>query len=95
MSHQPPAFHKNAVLFGHDPTPRLLAFELEGDDRIRVFARTPDGRLESQTYPFRPFVLLASTELLSGWTGGFDKLAAQLAARQLRDSDQTYRHGRA
>jgi DNA polymerase, archaea type len=72
MIHHPPAFHKNAVLFGHDPTPRLLAFELEGDDRIRVFARTPDGRVESQTVPFRPFILLASTELLSGWTGRSD-----------------------
>lgn len=72
MIHQPPVFHKNAVLFGHDSTPRLLAFELDGDDGIRVFVRTPDGRVESQIHPFRPFVLLASTELLSGWTGGFD-----------------------
>lgn len=72
MIHQPPVFHKNAVLFGHDSTPRLLAFELDGDDGIRVFVRRPDGRVESQIHPFRPFVLLASTELLSGWTGGFD-----------------------
>src|SRR5574341_1027153 len=72
MIHDTPVFHKNAVLFGHDPTPRLLAFELEGDDRIRVFARRDDGRLESRTCPFRPFVLLASTELLAGWTGGLE-----------------------
>jgi len=67
-----PAFHENAALFGHDSTPRLLAFELEGNDRIRVFARTEDGRTVSDLRPFRPFVLLASTDLLTGWTGGAD-----------------------
>jgi DNA polymerase elongation subunit (family B) len=67
-----PAFHENAALFGHDSTPRLLAFELEGNDRIRVFARTEDGRTVSETRPFRPFALLASTDLLTGWTGGSD-----------------------
>ena len=67
-----PAFHENAALFGHDSVPRLLAFELEGNDRIRVFARTEDGRTVSDLRPFRPFVLLASTDLLTGWTGGYD-----------------------
>ncbi|HSB72772.1 MAG TPA: DNA polymerase domain-containing protein [Candidatus Methylomirabilis sp.] len=72
MMFETPAFHQNAILFGHDPTPRLLAFEPEGDDRIRIFRRTQDGRVESELRPFRPFVLLASTDFLSGWTGGFD-----------------------
>ncbi|MBI4734574.1 MAG: hypothetical protein HY766_00705 [candidate division NC10 bacterium] len=67
-----PAFHENALLFGHDPTPRLLAFELTGDDRIRVFARTVDGQTGSDLRPFRPFVLLASTDLLTGWAGGYE-----------------------
>ncbi len=67
-----PAIHESAVLFGHDPTPRLLAFELEGDDTIRVFSRTEDGRTVSDLRPFRPFILLASTDLLTGWTGGHD-----------------------
>jgi DNA polymerase elongation subunit (family B) len=67
-----PVFHENAALFGHDSTPRLVAFELEGNDRIRVFARTEDGRTVSAPRPFRPFVLLASTDLLTGWTGGSD-----------------------
>lgn len=66
-----PAFHENAALFGHDSTPCLLAFELEDDDRIRVFARTEDGRTASETRPFRPFVLVASTDLLAGWAGGY------------------------
>ena len=68
----PPVFKQNAVLFGHDATPRLLAFELEGEDRIRVYARTPDGALVSHLEPFRPFILLASTDLLAGWSGGYE-----------------------
>jgi DNA polymerase elongation subunit (family B) len=67
-----PTFHENAALFGHDPTPNLLAFEIEGDDRIRAFARTESGGTASSLRPFRPFILLASTDLLTGWGGGYD-----------------------
>jgi DNA polymerase elongation subunit (family B) len=67
-----PAFHENAALFGHDPTPHLLAFEIEGDNQIRVFARTADGGTASSLRPFRSFILLASTDLLAGWAGGYD-----------------------
>jgi DNA polymerase I len=67
-----PSFHENAALFGHDSTPRLLAFELEGDDKVRVFTRTEDGKTVSDVRPFRPFVLLASTDLLTGWASGYD-----------------------
>ena len=65
-----PVFHQNAVLFGHDPSPGLLAFELVGDDQIRVFARGEDGRTTTEIRPFHPFLLLASTDLLVGWSGG-------------------------
>jgi DNA polymerase I len=67
-----PTFHANPVLFGHDSTPRLLAFELDGDNRVRIFSRGEDGRVVSSLREFRPFLLLASTELLAGWSGGFD-----------------------
>jgi len=67
-----PAFQANAVLFGHDPTPRLLAFELGGDAGVRVFARDEGGDVRSSLQPFRPFALLASTDLLRGWGGGYD-----------------------
>jgi DNA polymerase elongation subunit (family B) len=67
-----PAFHESVALFGHDPAPRLLAFEPEGDDRIRIFARNEDGRTGSDLHPFRPFLLLASTELLTGWGGSYE-----------------------
>jgi DNA polymerase elongation subunit (family B) len=69
MTLQTPAFQANAVLFGHARTPRIIAVELEGDDQVRVFRREADGRLQSALQPFRPFALLAATELLAGWPG--------------------------
>ena len=72
MSPTTPAFQQNVVLFGHDPSPRLVAFELEGEDRVRVFARGEDGRTTSDLRVFRPFLLAASTDLLAGWGGGYE-----------------------
>jgi hypothetical protein len=70
MSPTTPAFQQNVVLFGHDPTPRLVAFELEGENRVRVFVRGEDGRTTSDLRMFRPFLLAASTDLLAGWGAG-------------------------
>jgi DNA polymerase elongation subunit (family B) len=67
-----PVFHQNAVLFGHDSSPRLLAFELVGENRIRVYARSAEGRATTELRDFRPFLLLAGTDLLTGWGGGYD-----------------------
>jgi DNA polymerase elongation subunit (family B) len=64
-------FQENALLFGHDQTRGLLAFGLEGPDKIRVFWRQ-DGRLISQTAPFSPFLLLADPDLLKAWKGEAD-----------------------
>jgi len=61
-------FHENALLFGHDQSLGLLAFELDGGDRIRVYRRQ-DGRLVSHTEPFSPFLLLADPDLLKTWKG--------------------------
>jgi len=66
------AFHENAALFGHDSTPRLLAFEIEGDNQIRVFRRSETGETASLLRSFGPFILLATTDLLSGWGGSYD-----------------------
>lgn len=68
MSLPPLPFQDNVLLFGHDRTPGLLGFELEGGDRIRVFRRQ-DGRTLSEAEPFRPFLLLADADLLKGWKG--------------------------
>jgi len=35
----PPLFQKNEVLFGHDVTMALLAFESDGHGQIKIFAR--------------------------------------------------------
>jgi DNA polymerase elongation subunit (family B) len=67
-----PVFHENAVLFGHAATPRLVAFELAGDHQIRTFARDPNGGITTGVTAFRPFLLLASTDLLADWSGGYD-----------------------
>ncbi|MBI3988400.1 MAG: DNA polymerase II [candidate division NC10 bacterium] len=61
-------FLKNQVLFGRDPTPRFLAFELEGEDRVRVFWKE-DGRVVSALLPFTPFLLLKDDTLLKGFKG--------------------------
>jgi len=61
-------FLKNQVLFGRDPTPRLLAFELEDEDKIRVF-RKEDGGVVSEVFPFTPFLLLKDDTLLKGFKG--------------------------
>jgi DNA polymerase elongation subunit (family B) len=59
-------FYDNELLFGHDSTSNLLAFELEGGDRIRLFRRQ-DHVTVSETEPFRPFLLLADPDVLKGF----------------------------
>lgn len=62
------AFQKNRILFGHDPSPGLLAFEIEGTDSVRVYRRER-GKTVSSLEPLRPFILLERKELLAGWAG--------------------------
>src|SRR3990167_7446905 len=45
-------FHKNELLFVHDSTPSLIAFEIEGLDRVRIFRRQGDLTL-SESAPFQ------------------------------------------
>ncbi|HEU5393929.1 MAG TPA: DNA polymerase II, partial [Candidatus Methylomirabilis sp.] len=65
------SLYENALLFGHDASPHLVAFERSGEGEIRCFARE-GGRLVSRRVPFRPFLLLASTDLLKGYGGGVE-----------------------
>src|SRR5258706_2495151 len=66
--HLPPLFQKNEVLFGHDGTPGLIAVELDGNDKIKLFSRDGDAT-QVDTVPFQPMMLLEGAEPLSGWTG--------------------------
>lgn len=91
----PPLFQKNEVLFGHDGTMGLLAFESDGHGQIKIFAR--DGSsTRAETAPFQPFMLLAG-DALSGWQGdatletldgrgAFNRLALFPSLSQLQDA---------
>lgn len=61
-------FYTNTVLFGHDSTPHLIAFEIEGQDQVRLFTKK-NGRVTSTLRPFTPFLLLADTGLLTNFPG--------------------------
>jgi DNA polymerase I len=65
---RPPLFEKNEILFGHDNSPGLLAFEVEGSDNVKLFRRE-NGRIETGLVPFHPFILLEGSDGLKGWPG--------------------------
>ena len=50
----PPLYQTNEVLSGHDGTPGLIAFEIQGD-KVTIFSRACDTT-RSQTVPFQPFL---------------------------------------
>lgn len=58
-------FYTNPLLFGRDPSPGLLGFE-PGHDLVRVYDRR-DGRVSVSEEPFRPFLLLADSDVLKGF----------------------------
>jgi len=74
----------NALLFGHDAAPHLVAFEKSGESEICCYTRER-GRLLSRRVPFRPFLLLASTDLLKGYGGAVEveALAGEAPLRYL------------
>jgi DNA polymerase, archaea type len=49
-------FEKNTLLFGADPTPRIVAIELGETGTVRVHRREPDGSTVADVEPFHPFV---------------------------------------
>src|SRR6476620_11076498 len=49
-------FEKNTLLFGADPTPRIVAVELGESGTVRVHRREPDGSTVTDVEPFHPFV---------------------------------------
>ena len=53
-------FEKNTLLFGADPTPRIVAVELGETGTVRVHRREPDGSSITDVEPFHPFVWVDS-----------------------------------
>jgi DNA polymerase, archaea type len=49
-------FEKNTLLFGADPTPRIVAVELGETGTVRVHRREADGSTITDVEPFHPFV---------------------------------------
>jgi DNA polymerase, archaea type len=68
QSFQDLPFHQNQILFGHDSTPGLIAFEVEGLDRMKIFRRE-NNQTVSESVVFRPFLLLEGERWLKGWGG--------------------------
>jgi DNA polymerase elongation subunit (family B) len=48
-------FEKNTLLFGADPTPRIVAVELGETGTVRVHRRDTDGSTVTDVEPFHPF----------------------------------------
>src|SRR6266480_2819297 len=49
-------FEKNTMLFGADPTPRIVAIELGEAGTVKVYRRERDGSSIADVEPFHPFV---------------------------------------
>jgi DNA polymerase I len=50
------AFEENTLLFGSDPTERIVAIELGETGTVKVYRREKDGSIATDTEPFHPFV---------------------------------------
>src|SRR5438105_2256516 len=48
-------FEKNTMLFGADPTPRIVAIELAETGTVKVHRREKDGSTTTDVEPFHPF----------------------------------------
>jgi DNA polymerase, archaea type len=49
-------FEKNTLLFGADPTPRIVAVELSETGTVKVYRREKNGSTVVDVEPFHPFV---------------------------------------
>ncbi len=57
-------FEENPVLFGADPTARIVSVELAGENEIHVYRRPADGAADarSRRASFQPFLWLAGEQ---------------------------------
>ena len=49
-------FEKNTMLFGTDPTPRIVAIELGETGTVKVYRREKNGSTIVEIEPFHPFI---------------------------------------
>src|SRR5579864_5000746 len=49
-------FEENKILFGTDPTPRIVAVELGETGTVKLHRREKDGSTTADVEPFHPFV---------------------------------------
>ena len=87
------AFQDNQLLFGSDPTPRIVAIELGETGTVKVYRREKDGTTACDVEEFHPFVWADGDVADLGLTNA-EKLAwrceIQLAGydRQLEGTDR-------
>jgi DNA polymerase I len=87
-------FEKNTLLFGVDPTPRIVAIELGETGTVNVYRREADGSTIADVEPFHPFVWCDSdvvdlgiesekleSELKYGWLVTVDSWKELIALR--------------
>src|ERR1041384_466614 len=87
-------FEKNTLLFGADPTPRIVAIELGETGTVKVYRREKDGSTIADVEPFHPFVWADSDvvdlgieaeklrgDLKYGWLISVDSLKELIALR--------------
>src|SRR5881296_1946291 len=87
-------FEKNTLLFGADPTPRIVAIELGETGTVRVYRREADGSTLADVEAFHPFVWADSdvvdlgieseklqTDLKYGWMITVDSWKELIALR--------------
>src|SRR5439155_1107258 len=93
-------FEKNTLLFGADPTPRIVAIELGETGTVRVYRREADGSTLADVEAFHPFVWADSdvvdlgieseklqTDLKYGWLITVDSWKRLIALIKERDPD--------
>ncbi|HEX8385457.1 MAG TPA: DNA polymerase domain-containing protein, partial [Rubricoccaceae bacterium] len=55
------------LLYGHDPTERIVGLHPEGPAAVRLYYRSDDGAVTSETAPVHPFFFLTDAALLRGF----------------------------
>jgi len=78
-------FENNTLLFGSDPTPRIVAIELGETGTVKVYRREKDGSTKCDVEEFHPFVWLDSDA--SDLNIDAEKLAGDLRYAWLKNVD--------